>query len=244
MEEKKEEKKTHLKVFKVVSIIAIVLIVCLVGYISYRFIADPEQFSTWIRSHGVLGWVVYVGITILQIIVTVIPGGPLELAGGYAFGAFWGTVLFLLGAFIGSLISFGLVRKFGRSFVEAQFSKKQIKKLAFLEDEQKLNLVFMILFIIPGCPKDLLCYVAGLTKMRLSAFCVIATLGRLPAVVGTAVGGQAIQAGNYTMAIIAFAVTAAVSIIGMLIYSAIVKRKNRKNSSGPDLPVSGEVSPE
>ena len=90
---------------------------------------------------------------------------------------------------------------------------------------------FMILFIIPGCPKDLLCYVAGLTRMKLSAFCVIATLGRLPAVIGTAVGGQAIEAGNYTMAIIAFAATAAVSLVGMLIYSAIIKRKNRKSDT-------------
>jgi uncharacterized membrane protein YdjX (TVP38/TMEM64 family) len=167
---------------------------------------------------------------ILQIIVTIIPGGPLELAGGYAFGALLGTILFVIGAFIGSLISFGLVRKFGREFVETQFSKKQIKKLAFLEDEEKLNFVFMILFIIPGCPKDLLCYVAGLTRMKLSAFCVIATLGRLPAVIGTAVGGQAIEAGNYLMAVVAFAVTAAVSLAGLLIYTAIVKRKNSKKN--------------
>ena len=89
----------------------------------------------------------------------------------------------------------------------------------------------MILFIIPGCPKDLLCYVAGLTRMKLSAFCIIATLGRLPAVIGTAVGGQAIEAGNYTMAVIAFAVTAAVSLVGMLIYSLIIKRKNSKRSA-------------
>ena len=219
-------KNGFIRVFKIVSVILIIAVVCLVGYICYRFMSEPEKFSAWIKSHGIWGYVVYVGITILQIIITIIPGGPLELAGGYAFGAFWGTFLFVIGAFIGSLIAFGLVRKFGRDFVESQFSKKQIKKLSFLEDEAKLNFIFMILFIIPGCPKDLLCYVAGLTKMKLSAFCVIATLGRLPAVIGTAVGGQAIEAGNYTMAVIAFAVTAAVSIIGMLIYSAIVKKKN------------------
>lgn len=228
-EEKTGKKSGFITFFKIFSIVLIIAMVCLVGYLSYKFIADPKEFSGWIRSHGVWGYLVYIGITILQIIVTIIPGGPLELAGGYAFGALLGTILFVIGAFIGSLISFGLVRKFGREFVETQFSKKQIKKLAFLEDEQKLNFVFMILFIIPGCPKDLLCYVAGLTKMKLSAFCVIATLGRLPAVIGTAVGGQAIEAGNYTAAIIAFAATAIVSIVGMLIYSAIINRKNKNN---------------
>ena len=104
-EEKTRKKSGFLTFFKIFSIVLIVAMVCLVGYLSYRFIADPEQFSTWIKSHGVWGYVVYVGITILQIIVTVIPGGPLELAGGYAFGAFLGTVLFVIGAFIGSLIS-------------------------------------------------------------------------------------------------------------------------------------------
>ena len=226
-EEATKKKSGFLLFFKILSIVLIIGVVCLVGYLSYRFLADPKEFSNWIRSHGIWGYAVYIGITILQIIITVIPGGPLELAGGYAFGAFMGTLLCVIGAFIGSLVSFGLVRKFGRDFVEAQFSKKQIKKLAFLEDEQKLNFIFMILFIIPGCPKDLLCYVAGLTRMKLSAFCVIATLGRLPAVIGTAVGGEAIEAGNYTTAVIAFAATAAVSIIGMLIYSAIIKRKNK-----------------
>ena len=228
-EEKTGKKSGFITFFKIFSIVLIVAMVCLVGYLSYKFIADPKEFSGWIRSHGIWGYLVYIGITILQIIVTIIPGGPLELAGGYAFGALLGTILFVIGAFIGSLISFGLVRKFGREFVETQFSKKQIKKLAFLEDEQKLNFVFMILFIIPGCPKDLLCYVAGLTKMKLSAFCVIATLGRLPAVIGTAVGGQAIEAGNYTTAVIAFAATAIISIAGMLIYSAIINRKNKSN---------------
>ncbi|MBP5261839.1 MAG: TVP38/TMEM64 family protein [Clostridiales bacterium] len=228
MNKDKQKNKAFLTFFKIFSIILIIAVVCLVGYLCYRFISEPKEFSAWIRSHGMWGYLVYIGITVLQIIVTVIPGGPLELAGGYAFGAFWGTVLFVIGAFIGSLISFGLVRKFGRDLVETQFSKKQIKKLAFLEDEEKLNFVFMILFIIPGCPKDLLCYVAGLTRMKLSAFCVIATLGRLPAVIGTAVGGQAIEAGNYLMAVVAFAVTAAVSLAGLLIYTAIVKRKNSK----------------
>lgn len=230
MNEDKQKNKAFLTFFKIFSIILIIAVVCLVGYLCYRFISEPKEFSAWIRSHGMWGYLVYIGITVLQIIVTVIPGGPLELAGGYAFGAFWGTVLFVIGAFIGSLISFGLVRKFGRDLVETQFSKKQIKKLAFLEDEEKLNFVFMILFIIPGCPKDLLCYVAGLTRMKLSAFCVIATLGRLPAVIGTAVGGQAIEAGNYLMAVVAFAVTAAVSLAGLLIYTAIVKRKNSKKN--------------
>ena len=228
-EEKTGKKSGFITFFKIFSIVLIIAMVCLVGYLSYKFIADPKEFSGWIRSHGIWGYLVYIGITILQIIVTIIPGGPLELAGGYAFGALLGTILFVIGAFIGSLISFGLVRKFGREFVETQFSKKQIKKLAFLEDEQKLNFVFMLLFIIPGCPKDLLCYVAGLTKMKLSAFCVIATLGRLPAVIGTAVGGQAIEAGNYTTAVIAFAATAIISIAGMLIYSAIINRKNKNN---------------
>ena len=75
-EEKTRKNRGFLIFFKIFSIVLIVAVVCFVGYLSYRFISDPEQFSAWIKSHGMWGYAVYVGITILQIIVTVIPGVP------------------------------------------------------------------------------------------------------------------------------------------------------------------------
>jgi uncharacterized membrane protein YdjX (TVP38/TMEM64 family) len=37
-----------------------------------------------------------------------------------------------------------------------------------------------VLFLFPGFPKDYLCYVLGLSRMRLSTFLLISILGRMP----------------------------------------------------------------
>lgn len=60
---------------------------------------------------------------VLQVLVAIIPGEPLEIAGGYAFGAVWGTVLCLLGAFLGSAAVFAVVRKWGVPLVEVFFHR-------------------------------------------------------------------------------------------------------------------------
>src|SRR5712692_4643670 len=42
--------------------------------------------------------------------------------------------------------------------------------------------VQVVLFCIPGIPKDLLCYIAGLTPMPVVTFLLISTIGRFPGV--------------------------------------------------------------
>ena len=64
-----------------------------------RFASRPEEFRLWVDGHGLLGMAAYVGMVFLQVVVAVIPGEPLEISGGYAFGALRGSVLCLLGGF-------------------------------------------------------------------------------------------------------------------------------------------------
>lgn len=218
-------KKTQ-KVIKILSVIVLIVILGIIGYISVRFATDKENFKIWMNNHAVLGRLSYIGMIILQILVAIVPGGPIELAGGYTFGAVEGTILFTVGAFIGSMLVFVLVRKFGRHFVEIYFKEHEIKKLSFLMDDQKRDLIFMILFIIPGTPKDLLCYIAGLTSMKWGIFAIISTFGRLPAVIGTAISGSEFSNANYMTAVIVFVITIVLSGLGILIYYRIVKNKN------------------
>lgn len=85
-----------------------------VGKPMVKFVSEPEKFRMWVDSHGLWSQVAYVGMTLLQVLVAVIPGEPLEISGGYAFGAVQGTVLCMLGAFLGSVAVFAFVRRFGR----------------------------------------------------------------------------------------------------------------------------------
>ena len=58
-----------------------------VGRPMIRFAKQPELFRQWVDSLGLWGMIVYVGMCILQVVVAIIPGEPLEICGGYAFGA-------------------------------------------------------------------------------------------------------------------------------------------------------------
>ena len=72
--------------------------------------------------------------------------------------------------------------------------------------------------MIPGTPKDLLCYFAGLTDIRLSLWLLICSLGRLPSIVTSTVGGDALGTSNYWFAAAVFAITLVISLVGLLFY--------------------------
>ena len=138
-----------------------------------RFASEPEKFRAWVDERGVLGRLAYMGMVILQIVVAIIPGEPLEIVGGYAFGAVEGTILCLAAATLGSLLVFWLVRRFGAPLVEVFFPPEKIQKLRFLKTSPKRDFIFLVIFMVPGTPKDLLCYFAGLTDMKLSLWVLL-----------------------------------------------------------------------
>ena len=117
-----------------------------VGRPMLRFVSEPEKFRLWVDGHGLWGRVLYVGMCFLQVVVAIIPGEPLEIAGGYAFGAVWGTVLCLIGLFLGSVVIFALVRRFGQSVVEVFFPLEKLHSLRFLQSSPKRNLLFWIVY--------------------------------------------------------------------------------------------------
>lgn len=88
-----------------------------------RLASDPENFRQWLEERKLGGLLIYGAMVFFQVLFAVIPGEPLEIAGGYAFGAVWGTLVCLVAATLGSLLVFGLVRRFGTRLVEVFFSR-------------------------------------------------------------------------------------------------------------------------
>ena len=82
--------------------------------------------------------------------------------------------------------------------------------------------------MIPGTPKDLLCYFAGLTDLKLSVFLLMASLGRLPSVVTSTVGGDALGSQNYVFAAVVFVVTFLISVGGLVCYQRICAWHERR----------------
>lgn len=200
----------------------------LIGVPMVRLAEEPEQFQAWVDEFGVWSRLIYVGMVVVQVIVALIPGEPLELAGGYAFGAVEGTVWSLLGIVIGSALIFSLVRKFGVKLVEVFFSRDRIREVAFLKNPKKTKTLAFILMMIPGTPKDFLSYFAGLTKLTLKEWLVIVTVARLPSLLTSTVSGGAAGEENYILAAVLLGVTVLLSGAGIVYYRYICRQQKRE----------------
>ena len=207
-----------------VLVLVLVLLTVFVGGPIVKTIGDPAAFRAWVEARGIWGRVLFVGLIVLQIVVAFIPGEPFELAAGYAFGALWGTLLVWIGAIIGTTVVFLFVRKIGVKAVEVFFPREKINSMKYLQDEKKLNAAAVLLFLIPGTPKDLLTYLAGLTKIRLLPWIVLTSIARIPSIVTSTISGNALGIEKYTLAIIVYVATALVSGIGLLIYQRMQRQ--------------------
>lgn len=191
-----------------------------------QYADSPERFKEYIDSYGWQGRIVLLGLQFFQVVVAFIPGELVEAGAGYAFGAVEGALLCIAGAALASCAVFLLTRLFGVRLVEMFVSRDKINQLRFINSEQKLKRLVFLLFFIPGTPKDVLTYFVGLTRIRLSEFLVISSIARIPSVVSSTIGGDVISHQHYGIAVLIFAVTGLVSLMGMQLYSLLLKRKN------------------
>ncbi len=182
------------------------------------FASRPEEFRAWLERQGVWGPLLFSGMMVLQVIVAVIPGGPLQIAAGYAFGIWWGTVISVLSTVLAGALVFLAVRKWGVKIVDLFFSIEQVRSLPILRDQRKLHFWLFILMLIPGTPKDLLSYAVGLTSMPLSHWVVISLIARTPAIAASTISGNALGTENYIVAAVTLAVTAVLAGLGLLVY--------------------------
>mgnify|MGYP003296713554 CR=1 FL=1 len=223
----KQKKALYMGAFMVFALV--VGSVCwFVGRPLVRLAGDPELFRQWVDSYGFWGKIAYVGLMALQVVIVLIPGEPLELAGGYAFGAFWGTVLALSGFVIGSAAVFTLVRRFGVKLVEGFFDQEKIRQMEFLKNPKKTRVIAFILMTIPGTPKALISYFAGLTKLRLSEWLTIVAVGRIPSLIGSTIPGGAAGSENYLLAGIIMAISLVISAGGVVYYRKICREQSEE----------------
>ena len=211
---------------EIVALLAVgIALFFLVGKPLLRFAGDTARFRAWGDANGVWSRVAFVGMMTVQIIVAFIPGEPFEIAAGYAFGWAEGTLLCMLSTLIGGALVFLCVRRFGTRLIAVFFPLEKLRELRFLSDPRRRDLLVAILFFVPGTPKDILTYFVGLTDMPLVTWLCITTFARVPSVVTSTIGGNALGLQNYAFAAIVFAATLVVSLVGVLLYRGFSKRR-------------------
>ncbi|MHB1483200.1 MAG: TVP38/TMEM64 family protein [Saccharofermentanales bacterium] len=200
-------------------------------FMSLKDAAVRAELIERIRGAGFAGVLIAIGIQVIQVVLAVIPGEPIEIIAGILYGTWGGLALCLLGIFIGSLIIFLLVRLLGVSFVRHIIKDENIEKLKFLNDSKSLDFIVFVLFFIPGTPKDLLTYFIPLTPMKPLRFLIIATFARIPSVVTSTFIGASIGGNKWVVSIIVFVLTAILGIIGIQINNWYIKKRQKLSAA-------------
>ncbi len=169
------------------------------GAFLWDLLIDQERFKTWIESYGAYAALVFVAAQFMQVVIFFIPGEVTQFAGGYIFGTWLGLVLSYLGITLGSLTAFAIARLFEHGATDLLVDRQTVRQFDRLVYGKSGFWPMFILFCIPGIPKDLLCYIAGLTPMPVVTFLLISTIGRFPGVFLSSLFGDGVAARDWTV---------------------------------------------
>jgi uncharacterized membrane protein YdjX (TVP38/TMEM64 family) len=186
------------------------------------------MFSGWVTDLGFKGILILFCLQVLQVVVSVIQGGPVELIAGAAYGAWAGLLIIESGCAAATMIVFLMVRRFGLPLIKRFFGSNILDTWGFLRNEKKTTLVTFILFLIPGTPKDTLTYLVPLSSLSLVQFTLISVFARFPAIFLTTVMGDAAAQGDMVIFIFVFCLTAVIGILAMQFKERLIKKVVQK----------------
>jgi uncharacterized membrane protein YdjX (TVP38/TMEM64 family) len=188
----------------------------------YRFFFDYKKLRLFILSFGHFSAIAFILIQTLQVVFAPVPGEITGFVGGLIFGTVWGTVYSTAGLVLGSLFAFGIARFLGLRFVEKIVKKEYIDRFNHFITHKGLKVSF-ILFLIPGFPKDSLCYLLGLTHMRTTDFILINIFGRLPGTIMLTMQGTALYSQQYKLFFVLLSLSMVITFVLYLGRNRVVK---------------------
>lgn len=198
---------------------AIIIFICLsLGiYVTLNLdidtiIGSVEQLPYPIKASALIGMIA------LQVFLAFLPGEPLELASGYLFGAWQGTLICLIGSAIGTVLVYVIVRQLRRRVIYAMFSKEKVDGVCRIIESKQSMLALFLFFLLPGTPKDIMTYVGSLGNIKLIQWVMITSVGRIPSIITSTFLSDYLKQGNMVMACIVFVITIVLCAIGMIYY--------------------------
>jgi uncharacterized membrane protein YdjX (TVP38/TMEM64 family) len=179
-----------------------------------QFFLNKKRMAQYLNSLGPWSVVVFILLQVAQVVAAPVPGEVTGFLGGYLFGKFFGVVLSTIGLTLGSYLAFVLARTFGRPLIEKFISKSTIQRFDYLLHHKGAFLVFL-LFLIPGFPKDWLCYILGLGHLTTTEFLVIGGTGRLFGTILLTLGGSYLRHHQYVRFYILVGIGISVVIVAL-----------------------------
>jgi uncharacterized membrane protein YdjX (TVP38/TMEM64 family) len=184
-----------------------------------KYFTDRRLLTHFITEHRTNAVFIFIGLQILQVIAAPLPGEVTGFVGGMIFGTLGGVVYSTIGLTVGSWLAFMLARFAGRPLVEKLVKPETINRYDYVMKHKGMFLAFLM-FLIPGFPKDILCYLLGLGHMRQRDFLVVSTSGRLLGTVLLTMEGSFLRDKHYA----AFFTVLGISVIVVLL--VMIYREN------------------
>lgn len=184
-----------------------------------RLIDNPQD----LRKLGEGSEWLFVAIQVLQVVIAPIPGQAAAFAGGFIFGFWKGWGLTTLGLVIGSLIAMGLARLLGISLVRKIVPASIIQRFDKVISDGGYMTFFMI-FLLPALPDDAVCFLAGLTRLKLLPLSLVCLLGRAPGMAVQSFTGAGFADSLTIWAEILFGVMMMLSVLLWLFWEIIEAR--------------------
>ncbi|MBI5782602.1 MAG: TVP38/TMEM64 family protein [Gammaproteobacteria bacterium] len=223
----KPDKKT------ILLILLAAVVVAGMAYVLYAtgltdLLTSKNRLLQFIKENPRHAATIFIGLQIVQVVAAPVPGEVTGFVGGILFGPVWGVVYSTIGLTIGSWIAFMLARLLGRPLVERLASAETIQRYDYVMKHKGLLLAFLM-FLIPGFPKDFLCYVLGLGHMRQRDFLIVSASGRLLGTVLLTIGGTFFRDAHYGALFTVVGISLAIILL-VMIYRDRVERVLRRMS--------------
>ena len=193
-----------------------------------RLYEDKRFLKQTLREWGILAPIFFILLQAVQCVVSPTPGEATGFLGGYLFGVWGGFIYSTIGLTLGSVAAFAVGRWLGARFVQRMISQETWDRLGFIVEAEGAILCFII-FLIPGLPKDIVCYLFGISPMPIWVFAVVSALGRMPGTWFLSAQGAHTATGQYIHVVLISAIAIAVALPLYYYRKPIVARAQRRH---------------
>jgi uncharacterized membrane protein YdjX (TVP38/TMEM64 family) len=159
---------------------------------SIKDLLQEDELIEMLRDMGMFGPIILSVIQLLQVVIAVIPGDIFIVVAGKVYGFLGGFSINILSTLVASLVAFTVARSAGREVIDRLVPAKVLDRWMGVV-EKRGSMIFVISFLVPIFPADVMNFVAGLSEISHKKFLMACILGRAPKImIATLLGSSAI----------------------------------------------------